>query len=169
MTAISSAFAEDFPSGRVTLRARTHADRQRAILLTIQGDRVELTEVDIDFLRRALAALPRLEPVLLVAEPGPARPEAPASGAVSGAVSAPRPIPRDAAEPVSPPRPERAGKRWTAEEDEQLRQLLADGTRVEGICAVLQRSPAAIISRLYTLGLIEVRPVTNPGEAHRAA
>lgn len=156
MTAISSAYAEDFPSGRVTLRARTHADRQRAILQTIQGDRVELTEADIDFLRRALAALPRLEPVLLVAEPEPA--------------AAPPPKPRAVPEPEAQPQLERAGKRWTAEEDERLRQLLADGIRVEGICAVLQRSPAAIISRLYTLGLIEVRPVTPPeGSAHRAA
>jgi len=59
------------------------------------------------------------------------------------------------AEPV---KPAPAGRRWTDEEEAHLHGLYTAGNDVSKIADDMQRSPAAIVSRLLAMNLIEVTP-----------
>ena len=53
------------------------------------------------------------------------------------------------------PKPGRAGKQWTEEEDERLASLLEAGQAVAELAAALDRSRAAIRMRMTAQGLVE--------------
>ena len=59
------------------------------------------------------------------------------------------------AEPV---KPAPAGRRWTDEEEAHLHGLYTAGNDVSKIADDMQRSPAAIVSRLLAMNLIDVTP-----------
>ena len=73
-------------------------------------------------------------------------------------------VPAPPPQPASAAPPDRMGQRWSAAEDGMLRQFLSDGVPIAAIGQSLRRSPAAIISRMYHLGLIAVVPVAHPGD-----
>lgn len=55
-------------------------------------------------------------------------------------------------------KPKTAGRRWCDEEEARLRDLYKAGNEIGQIADVLERSPAAIVSRLLVMDLIEVKP-----------
>ena len=62
-------------------------------------------------------------------------------------------------EPAAEAKPERHGKRWNPEEDQQLLDaFLNDKMDVRELAAHLERSPSSIASRLLHLDAVEVRP-----------
>jgi hypothetical protein len=99
---------------------------------------------DLSFLVRAAASLPRhvLEPDMAM-HPQPTVEAAPQE---------------QVEQPTSQQRPARAGGRWTDDEEVQLRGLYLKGIEVPEISAEMDRSPAAIVSRLLAMDLIEVKP-----------
>ena len=56
----------------------------------------------------------------------------------------------------------RSGKRWTEEEDDELRRRWGDGETVEAIRAALERKQGGIAARLEMHGLIEDRSAVTP-------
>jgi hypothetical protein len=99
---------------------------------------------DLAFLARAARSLPRevLEPVVPVASPVvQAQPEPQTSPAVTKSESE---------------QPERAGKRWSDEEEALLVERFKAGSGILSLSKTHHRAPNAIIARLYLLDLIEV-------------
>jgi hypothetical protein len=96
---------------------------------------------DLAFLVRAAASLPRhiLEPDLMP----------PVVQVVADEE-------KEKAEPSK--RPALAGGRWSEDQEAHLRDLYHKGLEVPVIAADLKRSPAAIVSRLLAMNLIEVTP-----------
>ncbi len=70
----------------------------------------------------------------------------------------PQEVPAGAAE-VAPrarrPRPERAGQRWTPEDDERLTQAFDGGASEAELCGLFGRSRLAVRARLVKLGRLE--------------
>jgi hypothetical protein len=96
---------------------------------------------DLAFLVRAAASLPRH-----ILEPSLAPP-------VMFAGS-----PAQVEKPDTTKRPGRAGGRWTEDQEAHLRGLYPKGIEVPQIASDMDRSPAAIVSRLLAMNLIEVTP-----------
>lgn len=63
----------------------------------------------------------------------------------------------------------RAYKKWTDEEDAQLRQLFQSQTPPKEIARILQRQPSAICSRLVKLNLVAARPSKTETAMQNAA
>lgn len=55
--------------------------------------------------------------------------------------------------------PENAGKRWTDEDEDLLKQLYQNGTSKVEICKRLKRSVTGIAARLVHLGVIDNRDI----------
>ena len=55
--------------------------------------------------------------------------------------------------------PANAGKPWTAEEEDLLRNLYRSGTLKKDICKALQRSESGVAARLVHLGILESRDI----------
>jgi hypothetical protein len=53
--------------------------------------------------------------------------------------------------------PENAGKPWTTEDDEKLKQYFLSGISRKEICTAFGRTSGSITSRLVRLGMIEQR------------
>ena len=102
---------------------------------------------DLAFLVRAAASLPRhvLEPDMAM-QPQPIAEAAPLE---------------QVEQPTSKQRLARAGGRWTDEEEAQLRGLYLKGIELPEISAKMDRSPAAIVSRLLAMDLVIVSPNPN--------
>ena len=98
---------------------------------------------DLAFLVRAAASLPRhvLEPDVNT------QPMAVQSAPLAQ---------EEKPEPVK--RPALAGGRWSEDQEAQLRGLYLKGVEVPEIAADMKRSPAAIVSRLLVMDLVEVIP-----------
>ena len=124
----------------------THCDQGggRVDFFTADDERHVISTADLAFLVRAAASLPRyvLEPEQM-------------ARVVSVPAVAEKP---KEAEPV---KTKSAGRRWSDEEEARLRGLYTAGNEVSKIADDMQRSPAAIISRLLAMNLIEVRPTAN--------
>lgn len=56
---------------------------------------------------------------------------------------------------VAAGRPANSGRRWSPSDDEQLTVAHAAGASKEELAALLQRSTAAVVARLFGLGLTE--------------
>ena len=99
---------------------------------------------DLAFLARAARSLPRevLEPVVQVAS------------RVVQAQSEPQAAPAETKAETEPT--ERAGKRWSEDEEALLVERFKAGNGILSLSKAHQRAPNAIISRLYLLDLIEV-------------
>ena len=99
---------------------------------------------DFSFLTRAARSLPRevLEPAVQVAAP------------VVQAQPEPQAVPGETK--PEPEQSERAGKRWSDEEEALLVERFKAGNGILSLSKSHQRAPNAIISRLYLLDLIEV-------------
>jgi len=120
----------------------------RVDFVTLDDELHLISLEDLAFLVRAAQSLPLglLEPALAQAAPQPQAVAVPAS-------------PR-AQEPSFAPsqRPERAGGRWSGEEEVKLAEYFENGIEVNEISILMERSPASIVSRLLKLDLIVVQP-----------
>ncbi|MCX8508328.1 MAG: hypothetical protein ORN49_05520, partial [Rhodobacteraceae bacterium] len=132
-------------NGQTRRLAVARCNEAMAARFQCDAGEIELTEEDIDFLRRAFAALPTgaqvrrvqcraAEPQLRSAEVAQASPETDSQD----------------------PRPAQTGKRWYPEDDARLAQALADGRTVPDIAEEFARSPGSIFSRALLKGLITV-------------
>ncbi len=169
MSTITTIIHEDHPDGFLRLSLSRCGHAVAAVFQNAVGH-IELNEVDIDFLRRAFAAIPSPAPKGHTLEQprdvasavasaarqvsGPTLEAAGAGGAGAGGAGA------GGAGAVSPKAPQ-AGKRWTDEEEARMHQLLIDGHSFDDIATTLQRSPAGIISRAILRGMVAVN-VTPP-------
>ena len=115
----------------------------RVDFVTADDERHVIGLADLAFLVRAAASLPRhlLEPSTM-----------PQPQVVQAAPQAQE----KKKEPA--PQPARAGGSWTQDQEAHLRGLYTKGVEVPEIAKDMDRSPAAIVSRLLVMGLIEVRP-----------
>ena len=115
----------------------------RVDFVTADDERHVIGLEDLAFLVRAAASLPRyvLEPDHL---PQPQ---------VVQAASLAQEKKQD-----TTPQPAQAGKPWTTDQEAHLRGLYTKGVEVPEIAKDMDRSPAAIVSRLLMMDLVEVRP-----------
>lgn len=121
-----------------------------AFLALEAGDAIQLSEGDLRFLKRALAAidLPPLRPSFVPdfeldepAERAPSRPQA-------------------------DPLPRQAGKPWTEEDNDTLTRLYCAGTPTAAIAQALNRTETAILGRLIAKGLATLQPTQPLQETH---
>lgn len=118
----------------------------RVDFVTPQDDHLIMDVTDLAFLERIAKSLPAwlLDGAAMQAPPAPLAPaDAPAEE-----------------EPASAA-PERAGKRWSEEEEEQLRASYIKGYDVPALSKQHNRTPTAIITRIIALGLAKVVPTVE--------
>ena len=135
---------ENTPDGfRAVVVTQCEQGGGRVDFVTADDERHVIGVADLAFLVRAAASLPRhvLEPDVntqpMAVQPAPLAQE-------------------EKPEPVK--RPAFAGGRWSEDQEAQLRGLYLKGADVPDIAADMKRSPAAIVSRLLAMDLIEVKP-----------
>lgn len=115
-----------------------------AILALEDGKSLQLSDGDLRFLKRALAAIelpppyPSFIPAFELDEPADSAPP----------------------KPHAPSLPRQAGKPWTEAEHEALSRLYREGASPEAISQKLHRTETAIIGRLIAQGLATLQP--NP-------
>lgn len=125
---------------------------------------IELTESDIDFLRRTFAAIPpapadvgqasAVEPTKDQAHATPNLP--PRAHVEDSSHDHKDAVVRADPKNHAPVLPEQAGKRWSDEEEDRLRELLCHGRSIPEVAAVLKRSPGSVIARALLCGMIAV-------------
>ena len=135
---------ENTPEGfRAVVVTQCEQGGGRVDFVTAEDERHVIGFADLAFLVRAAASLPRhlLEPSLV---------------AQSQVMQIAPQAQEEKQEPV--PQPARAGGRWTQDQEAHLRGLYLKGVEIPEIAKDMDRSPAAIVSRLLAMDLIEVKP-----------
>lgn len=135
---------ENTPDGfRAVVVTQCEQGGGRVDFVTADDERHVIGVADLAFLVRAAASLPRhvLEPDVMT-QPQVVQPAPPAQEE----------------KPVPVKQPALAGGRWSEDQEAQLRGLYLKGVEVPDIAADMKRSPAAIVSRLLAMDLIEVKP-----------
>ena len=130
---------ENTPEGfRAVVVTQCEQGGGRVDFVTADDERHVIGLADLAFLVRAAASLPchLLEPNMVV-QAAPLAQE-------------------EKQEPT--PQPAQAGKPWTSDQEAHLRGLYTKGIEVPEIAKDMDRSPAAIVSRLLMMDLVEVRP-----------
>ena len=133
---------ENTPEGfRAVVMTQCEQGGGRVDFVTADDERHVIGLADLAFLARAAASLPRhlLEPSV-----------------VAQVVHAVPQVKEEQQEPIQ--RPARAGGRWTEDQEAHLRGLYLKGVEIPEIAKDMDRSPAAIVSRLLAMDLIEVKP-----------
>ena len=135
---------ENTPEGfRAVVVTQCEQGGGRVDFVTADDERHVIGLADLAFLVRAAASLPRhlLEPSMI---------PQPQVAQVAPLAQKEKPEPA--------PQPARAGGRWDEEQEAHLRGLYTKGIEISQIAKDMDRSPAAIVSRLLAMDLIEVKP-----------
>ena len=61
--------------------------------------------------------------------------------------------------------PARARKRWSEDDHRMLVEMLWDGNPIGEICEALERTPMAVLTRVFTKGLARLEPIVEVRES----